>query len=143
MWVSEWRVPLMNVTPEMIGQSPALRTASSAPRPFSTVMTVASGNRPRSDSAAASSPPALVATMPRSNGGERGGVCRGPHVGLAVAAPADAEPFALERRCVVGPAGQDRDVRDRGQMAREQAADRSRSDDAHALHAVSSPFPKI
>ena len=46
MCVSEWRVPLMNVTPEMIGQAPAERTASSAPRPLSTVMIVASGKRP-------------------------------------------------------------------------------------------------
>ena len=68
MCVSEWRVPLMNVTPEMIGHEPAERTASSAPRPFRTVMIVASGKRPRSDSTAPSRPAALVATMPRSNG---------------------------------------------------------------------------
>ena len=45
------------------------RTTSSAPRPFRTVMIVASGKRPARERAAASSPAALVATMPRSNAG--------------------------------------------------------------------------
>ena len=84
MCVSEWRVPLMNVTPEMIGQAPAERTASSAPRPFSTVMMVASGKRPRSESTAPSRPAALVATMPRSNGAQPVGVGGGAHASHAV-----------------------------------------------------------
>ena len=71
--VSEWRVPLMNVTAETIGQSPCLRTTSSAPMPLSTVITVASGKRPSSASVAASRPDAFVATMATSNGGSSAG----------------------------------------------------------------------
>ena len=47
MWVSEWRVPLMKVTTEMIGQSPARPVASSAPRPFRDGLIVPPGTRPR------------------------------------------------------------------------------------------------
>src|SRR5439155_24960045 len=41
--VSEWRVPLMNVTAEIRGQAPWPRTISSTPSPFWTVMTVQNG----------------------------------------------------------------------------------------------------
>ena len=41
--VSEWRVPLMNVTLESSRHSPWRATISSAPIPFCTVITVASG----------------------------------------------------------------------------------------------------
>ena len=51
--VSEWRVPLMNVTPETIGHAPCARTTSSAPIPLSTVTIVASGKRPSSARTAA------------------------------------------------------------------------------------------
>ena len=64
----------MNVTPETIGQSPCARTTSSAPIPFRTVTIVASGKRPASDWAAASSPDAFVATIATSNGGSAAGV---------------------------------------------------------------------
>ena len=142
MWVSEWRVPLMKVTPEMIGQSPARLIASSAPRPFSTVMIVASGQAPaqrrrrRLEAAGLRRDDAEVERRKRVRIG------RGAHRRLAIAAPADAEAVALERRGVLGPARQDRDVGDRGQMACEEAADGARPDDAHALHAATgSPRP--
>ena len=64
--VSECFVPLMNVTAETIGQSPCSRTISSAPRPLSTVMTVAPGNAPVIAPSAPSRPFAFVATMTRS-----------------------------------------------------------------------------
>ena len=78
--VSEWRVPLMNVTPETIGQSPCARTTSSAPIPLRTVTTVASGNRPSSARAAASSPDAFVATIATSNAGKLGRIVGRGHV---------------------------------------------------------------
>ena len=134
MCVSEWRVPLMNVTPEMIGHDPAERTASSAPRPFSTVMIVASGKRPRSDSTAPSSPAALVATMPRSNGAISVGIGRRVHARLALAAPADAQAVAAQRLGVILAPRQHRDVGDGGQMPGKEAADRTCAYDAHPLH---------
>ena len=59
----------MNVTPETIGQSPWLRTTSSAPRPFWTVTIVASAKRPSSAVTAASRPVPFVATIATSNAG--------------------------------------------------------------------------
>ncbi len=102
MCVSECRVPLMKVTPEMIGQSPARRTASSAPRPFSTVMIVASGKRPRSDVGGGLEPAGLGRDDAEVERRERRRVGRRAHRGMAIAAPADAQAVTLERRGVLG-----------------------------------------
>ena len=71
-------MPDMNVTAETSGQSPWARTTSSAPSPLSVVISGASGKRPSSDAAASSSPPAFVATMPRSNGSSSSGIAPRP-----------------------------------------------------------------
>ena len=71
--MSEWRVPLMNVTPETIGHAPCARTISSAPIPLRTVTIVASGNLPSSELTAGSSPDAFVATIATSNAGSSSG----------------------------------------------------------------------
>ena len=67
-WSSAWRVPLMNVTAERIGQLPRTATTSSAPRPFCTVMSVAPAKRPASSSDRRSRSPPLHATTTRSAG---------------------------------------------------------------------------
>ena len=97
-------------------------------------MIVACGKRPRSEATAPSRPAALVATMPRSNGGELVGIGRGRDGRLAVAAPADAQAFAAQRVGVIRAPGQHRDVRDGGQMSGKEAADRTCAYDAHPLH---------
>ena len=68
--VSEWRVPLMNVTAEMTRRP---GNASSAPRPFWTVITAAPGQWPASRAAAASSSVVFVATIARSGSGSSAG----------------------------------------------------------------------
>ena len=50
--------------------------------------------------------------------------------------PLMRSPSRSSAAASAAPARQDRDVRDRGQMAREEAADGARPDDAHALHAA-------
>ena len=61
--VSEWRVPLMNVTPETIGQSPWERTTFSAPMPFNTVNDGRVGEAPLERAGRRFEPHALVATI--------------------------------------------------------------------------------
>src|SRR5215210_5992392 len=70
----------MNVTAEISGHCPYARTISSAPRPFWTVITVASGTRPSSAEAAAARWVAFVAMMqrstaPRSSGSDVASSC--------------------------------------------------------------------
>jgi hypothetical protein len=72
---------------------------------------------------------------------ERVRVGRCAHPGVPFAASADTETVAFEGGSVRGTAGQDRDVRDRREMTREEASDRSGSDDAHTLHSLPHSLP--
>ena len=132
-WVSECRVPLMNVTAEMIGQSPWARTTSSAPRPLSVVIIVASGKWPSSVAAAASRPGALVATIPSSNGGSSAGSSDAVIRAWRSLRPLITEPVGVERVCVIATARQHAHLGDLREMAREQAADHASADDANTL----------
>ena len=71
--VSECRVPLMKVIAEMSGHGPYRRTISSAPRPFWTVISVASGKCPSIADATASRSVPLHAMIPRSKAGRPAG----------------------------------------------------------------------
>ena len=134
MCVSEWRVPLMNVTPEMIGQAPAARTASSAPRPFSTVMIVGVREAPAQRLDRTLEPGRLGrddAEVERRQLVRIGG---GEHGRLALAAAADAQPVAVQRLGVIRAPRQYGDVGDGGQVPGKEAADRTCAYDAHPLH---------
>ena len=124
----------MNVTPEMIGQSPAERTASSAPRPLSTVMIVAPGKRPRSESTAPCEPGGLGGDDAEVERRDLVGIGRGVHGRVALAAAADAQPVAAQGLGVILAPRQHGDVGDGGQMPGKEAADRTRAYDAHPLH---------
>ena len=136
--VSSCRVPLMNVTAEMIGQSPWPRTISSAPSPFSVVIIVASGKWPSSVAAAASSPGALVARMPRSNGGISAGSFDAVIDAVQLAPPAHPQAPRVQRVRVLPPPREDADVGHLRQMPGEEAADHATADDAHPLDHPSS-----
>ena len=131
--VSECFVPDMNVTAETSGQSPCARTTSSAPRPLSVVISIASGNRPSREAAASSRPFAFVAMIPRSNGSSSSGSSRRRDVGMQVAAPGDAQAVAVQRVCVLAATRQHRHLGDLCEMAGEEAPDHPGTDHAHPL----------
>ena len=134
--VSEWRVPLMNVTPETIGHAPCARTISSAPIPFRTVTIVASGKRPSSACAAGSSPEAFVATIATSNSGSAAGSSVARDLGDVFALPAHAKSVLVQRLCVFAASREHRDLAHAGEMTREEAPDHARPDDADPFHAA-------
>ena len=94
--VSEWRVPLMKVTPETIGQSPCARTTSSAPMPLSTVMTVASGKRPSSACAAGLEPRCLRRDDRDVERRELRRIVGCRHARMTVALAAHAKPITVQ-----------------------------------------------
>ena len=139
--VSECFVPEMNVTAETSGQSPCRRTTSSAPSPFSTVITAAPGQCPASDAAAASSPPAFVATIARSGTGNSAAEVAAETDAVKSALPGDAQPVLVQRPRVLLPPAQHRHLRDAGEVPGEEGADHARADDADALDHAAASFP--
>ena len=134
MCVSEWRVPLMNVTPEMIGQAPG------GAHRLLRAETVQDGH----DRGVGKAPaqrldrPLETSRLGRDDAEvERRDLVRigrGVHRRLALAAAADAQAVASQRRGVILAPRQHGDVGDGGQMAGEEAADRTCAYDAHPLH---------
>ena len=131
--MSECFVPLMNVTPETIGQAPAARTTSSAPRPLSVVTIVALGEPAGERADRALEPGRLRRDDPDVERRQLVGVGCGEHARVEVGPPADPQAVAVQRVRMLAAARQDADLRDLGQVAREQAPDHSRADDADVL----------
>ena len=132
--VSSCRVPLMKVTAEMIGQSPWSRTISSAPRPFSVVIIVASGKWPSSVAAAASRPGSLRredAEVERRDLGRVAGR-PSPTPGRSLR-PLIRSPRALSASACSWRRVKHADVRDLCEMPGEEAPDHAAADDAHPL----------
>ena len=138
--VSEWRVPLMKVTPETIGHVAVLaddllgaepvqhrrhrRPRESAPR--ASPRRLAQPRRLRRDD------PHVGATQLL-----RVGRRRDARVQLALAA--DAQAFAVQRVRVLAAARQHRHLADLGEMPGEQAADDAGTDDADPPDHLSTP----
>ena len=131
-WVSAWRVPLMNVTAEISGQSPWRPTISSAPRPFCTVITAASGQWPAEPGAAV---PAPSSSSRRSTGRRReiGRIGGGAHARGELVPPGHAQSVLGEGAGVLLPPAEDGHVADTGEVSGVEAADHPAADHADAL----------
>ena len=134
--VSEWRVPLMKVTPETIGQAPCARTTSSAPIPLRTVTIVASGKRPSSARTAALEARRLRRDDRDVELRELGRIVRRGHLRLVLGLSGHAKAVLVERLRVFAASREHRDLAHAGQMTREETPDDARPDDADPFHAA-------
>ena len=138
--VSAWRVPLMNVTDERIGHAPRPPTISSAPRPFWTVIIVASGQWPARRSARSATSVPLLQTSTRPGSGSAVGSTEAVDLRVKVGAARHAQALLVQRARVRLAAGEDGDVGDLGEMPGEEAADHAGAGDADPLaHACTTP----
>ena len=131
--VSSWRVPLMKVTAERTRRP---GNASSAPRPFCTVITAAPGQWPSRRAAAASSSVVFVATIASSGSGSSAGSVEARSARDEVAPARDAQPVLVQRSGVLLAAAEHRDLGDAAEVAGEEAADHAGADYADAVDAV-------
>ena len=131
--VSEWRVPLMNVTEVRIGQSPwraddLVGAEAVLHRHHGRAREVA--GEARGDRLEVG---ALAADEHELRLGQRGRVGRGDDAAVQVGAARDADALVVQRAGVLLAPGEHRHLRDLGEVAREEAADHAGPGDADPL----------
>ena len=135
--VSEWRVPLMKVTPETIGHvavraDDLLRADPVQDRDDRRIREAALERlqRPRS------SPEAFVAMIATSNAGSAAGSSVAVTVRQVLGLPAHPKAVLVQRVRVFAASREHRDLAHAGEMTREETPDDARPDDADPFHAA-------
>ena len=94
-------------------------------------MTSAPGNFPPSETGGGFHPGRLRRDDPEVEVRKLARVGLSAYASGEIVPPGDGQPFLVERPCVLLPAREHGDVRNGCEMGGEEAADRSRADDAH------------